>query len=129
MYRIYLRAMGCAVRTASNGLKAIITATRHPPDAIVMDLAMPGVDGWSATKQLRRQRVTRDVPIVALSCVEFARAKARAAGCDAFLAKPCLPELLWWQVRTLLQSGRVHRNGKPRGRTSADVPSRAADTS
>lgn len=128
MYRIYLRAMGCAVRTASNGLKAIIAATRHPPHAIVMDLAMPGLDGWSATRQLRQQRATQDVPIVALSCVEFARARARAAGCDAFLAKPCLPELLWWQLRTLLQADRLPLPAKPRRRMSAAVPSKTDDS-
>ena len=67
-----------------------------------MDLAMPVLDGWAATTKLKRQRSTRDIPIVALSCVEFARARARAAGCDAFLAKPCLPDLLWWEIRALL---------------------------
>lgn len=115
MYRTYLRAMGCAVRTAANGLTALTAAADHRPDAIVMDLAMPGLDGWAATKVLRQQRATRNVPIVALSCVEFARARARAAGCDAFLAKPCLPELLWWQVRTLLKDYDTHypADGKP----------------
>ena len=45
---------------------------------------------------------THDIPILALTAVPGARETSRAAGCDAFLAKPCLPELVWWQIRELL---------------------------
>jgi two-component system, cell cycle response regulator DivK len=102
IYRQYLRAMGCRVVTASDGALAIEKATRWRPDVIVMDLSMPHVDGWTATKRLRQQRATRHIPIVALTAAPTARRSAHAAGCDAFLAKPCLPELLWWEVRALL---------------------------
>ena len=101
IYGTYLRAMGCRVRTASNGLTAIQSASRYPPDAIVMDLAMPVLDGWSTIRRLRRKALTQSIPIVVVSCVQSARAAARAAGCDAFLAKPCPPELLWWQLRAV----------------------------
>ena len=102
IYREYLRAMGCRVITARDGGAAIDQAVLRRPDVIVMDLAMPYMDGLTATRHLRRQAPTRRVPIIALTAVPTSRDSARQAGCDAFLAKPCLPELLWWEVRVLL---------------------------
>jgi len=102
IYREYLRAMGCRVITARDGGAAIDQAVLRRPDVIVMDLAMPYMDGLTATRHLRRQESTRSVPIIALTAVPTSRDSARQAGCDAFLAKPCLPELLWWEVRVLL---------------------------
>ena len=103
IFREYLRAMGCRVVTARDGGAAIDQATLHRPDVIVMDMAMPYMDGWTATRHLRRRKPTRHVPIIALTAVPTSRGTARDAGCDAFLAKPCLPELLWWEVQALLR--------------------------
>lgn len=102
IYGMYLRAMGCCVYTAADGLIAIERAVSRHPDVIVLDLEMPRVDGWAAAQQLKRINVTRDIPIVALTAVPGARESARRSGCDAFLAKPCLPELLWCEIRLLL---------------------------
>ena len=102
MYGEYLRAMGCVVFTASNGAVAIEKASALRPDVIVMDLAMPKVDGWTATSRLKASDRTQRIPVIALSAVELSRDSASAAGCDGFLAKPCLPELLWWQIRAVL---------------------------
>jgi CheY-like chemotaxis protein len=63
---------------------------------------MSHVDGLAELRQLRRQEPTQRVAIIALTAMPAARDSAREAGCDAFLAKPCLPELLWWEVRSLL---------------------------
>jgi CheY-like chemotaxis protein len=104
IYRAYLRAMGCRVVTACDGAAAIVKATLRRPDVIVMDLAMPVLDGWAATRHLRLQARTRHVPIIAVTAVPTARDSAHQAGCDAFLAKPCLPEMLWWEVRALLSA-------------------------
>jgi two-component system, cell cycle response regulator DivK len=101
IYATYLRAMGCGVRLARNGDTAVREALRWSPDVIVMDLAMPKLDGWSATRRLRSLLHTFRTPVIALSAVQTARESAHLAGCDAFIAKPCLPELLWWHVRTL----------------------------
>ena len=103
IYSQYLRAMGCRVFTARDGADALEKSAAKRFDLIVMDLAMPRVDGWTASRQLRRLTRTHQVPIIALSAVAESRASARLAGCDAFLAKPCLPELLWWEVRMLLE--------------------------
>jgi len=107
IYREYLRAMGCRVVTARDGCAAIDQATLHHPDLIVMDMAMPNMDGWTATRHLRRRNPTRNVPIIALTAVPTSRDTAREAGCDAFLAKPCLPELLWWEVQALLRPPQI----------------------
>ena len=72
------------------------------PDLIVLDLAMPHIDGWAAAERLRRSPVTRGIPIIALTAIPGARESARLSGCDAFMAKPCLPQMLWCEVRLLL---------------------------
>src|SRR5438128_11567450 len=102
MYSVYLTSLGCKVRTARDGRSAIEQASRRTPDVIVMDMKMPRLDGWTASKWLKISPATSHVPIIALTGVEEARENARAAGCDAFLAKPCMPDLLWWEIRALL---------------------------
>lgn len=102
MYGMFLRHVGCTVRTARDGNVAITKANAFAPDVIVMDLAMPGLDGWTASKWLKASPATAHIPIIALSAAPVAREDARACGCDGFLAKPCLPDLLWWEIRALL---------------------------
>ena len=102
MYSEYLKAMGCLVSTAKDGSVAIEKALALSPDVITMDLAMPGMDGWTAASQIKSSMRTAQIPIIALSAVETARDSARESGCVRFLAKPCLPELLWWHIRDLL---------------------------
>jgi CheY-like chemotaxis protein len=102
MYGLYLKSMGCDVYTATDGSGAIKQAMALHPDLIVLDLAMPHVDGWAAAERLRRSPVTRSIPIIALTAIPGARESARLSGCDAFMAKPCLPQLLWCEVRLLL---------------------------
>jgi len=102
MYGLYFKSMGCSVCTATDGASAVNQATALRPDIIVLDLAMPYVDGWAAAERLRRSPVTRDIPIIALTAIPGARESARLSGCDAFVSKPCLPQLLWCEVRLLL---------------------------
>lgn len=102
MYSVYLKHAGCKVRTARDGQAAIDQANAWTPDVIVMDLAMPRFDGWAASKWLKSSPATAHIPIIALSAVPMAREDARAAGCDGFLAKPCTPDLLWWEIQALL---------------------------
>ena len=99
IYGTYLRSKGCRVFTALDGLSGVIKARLRLPDVVVMDLALPALDGWTATALLKRGRRTRGIPVIALSAVQTSRDSARAAGCDAYLAKPCLPELLWCEIQ------------------------------
>ena len=98
----YLEARGYLVMTAEDGARAFDRARSESPDVIVMDLAMPRMDGWAAIPRLKAAMETWAIPIIAISGVDSVAARVRALGCSAFLAKPCLPELLLWQIRTLL---------------------------
>jgi len=102
MYGMFLKSRGCEVYTASDGAGAIRQAMAVHPDLIVLDLAMPNIDGWAAAERLRRSPTTRSIPIIALTAIPGARESARLSGCDAFMSKPCLPQLLWCEVRLLL---------------------------
>jgi CheY-like chemotaxis protein len=76
---------------ASNGEEALaIVQSSPPPDLIFMDLKMPVMDGWEATKKIRQLEFGRDIPIIALTAQAMAgdEQKALAAGCDDYLAKP-----------------------------------------
>jgi two-component system cell cycle response regulator DivK len=93
IYTEYLRFAGFRVAYASDGADAVTKAKALVPDVVVMDLAMPGVDGWTATKQLKTDPRTKDIFVLAVTgCSEdAARVEAWRSGCDAFLEKPVLP--------------------------------------
>lgn len=93
MYRDYLEFSGFRVETARDGREAIEKTRAMGPDLVLMDLSLPVLDGWEATRQLKADPATRSIPIVALSAHALAAEgeRARRAGCDGFIAKPCLP--------------------------------------
>jgi DNA-binding response OmpR family regulator len=103
IYSEYLRAKGWVVITASDGRAAIDKAMDLIPDAVVLDLAMPRVDGWTALKLLRESSWTAGIPVVVLTALSEARDRAFEAGCDAYLAKPFSPDVLWMQLRRLFR--------------------------
>jgi CheY-like chemotaxis protein len=104
MYAEYLSFSGFRVVEASTGHEALEKAFELRPDVILMDLSLPGMDGWAATRQLKSDDRTRAIPVVALTGHALAGASegARQAGCDAFVTKPCLPEELVVEVRRVL---------------------------
>ena len=103
MYSEYLRTKGWFVFTASDGRVGLDKTSELTPDVLVLDLAMPRVDGWTVLKHVRESSVTARIPIVVVSAVPDARDEALAAGCDAYLAKPCTPEVLYLQLRALMR--------------------------
>jgi CheY-like chemotaxis protein len=105
---------GFRVITAINGLDGLVKALSLGPDVIVMDLAMPDLDGFDCTRQLAASSSTRDIPVIVLTAHATPEAKARAlaAGCRAFLTKPVLPE------RLIAEVGRL--GGRPQWTGSAE---------
>ena len=92
------------VVTAEDGEKGCAMALSERPDIILMDLEMPVVDGWEATRRLKEDPQTRDIPIIALSAHALAgeREKALGAGCDEFDTKPIEFERLVATLRRVL---------------------------
>jgi two-component system cell cycle response regulator DivK len=106
MYAEYLAYSGYRVEQAANGKEAVELAKRLKPNLVVMDLSLPVMDGWEATRQLKADEGTRHIPVIALTGHALAGHSrgAAEAGCDAFLAKPCLPEKLLAKVEELLRT-------------------------
>jgi CheY-like chemotaxis protein len=92
------------VVAAPDGEQGCAMAVSERPDVILMDLEMPVVDGWEATRRLKDDPQTRDIPIIALSAHALAgdREKALAAGCDEFDTKPIEFERLVATLRRVL---------------------------
>ena len=102
-----LARRGYAVVTAEDGLAAVETAHTARPDLILMDLGLPGIDGWEATARLKADMATSQIPIIVLSAHAMTsdRALALAAGGDDFDTKPVRFERLLEKIEALL--GRV----------------------
>ncbi len=120
MYSEYLEFSGFDVVEAGNGMEALQRAVDAEPDIILMDLSLPVMDGWEATRRLKADRRTASIPVVALTGHALAGISegAKKAGCDAFVTKPCLPEDLVREIRKILNRPpsssikKVRRGGK-----------------
>jgi len=99
-----LTRAGFEVRVAMDGKQSVQWAKTLLPDLIVMDLNLPGLDGFEATRQLKGQPETKHIPIIVLSAHdrEKNREKALAAGCDEFETKPTDFDILVRKIRSLL---------------------------
>jgi len=106
MYSEYLEFSGFDVVEAGNGMEALQRAVDTAPDIILMDLSLPVMDGWEATRRLKADQRTKAIPVVALTGHALAGISegAKQAGCDAFVTKPCLPEDLVREIRKILDA-------------------------
>jgi CheY-like chemotaxis protein len=116
MYKQYLEFSGYRTATAANGVEAVEKANELSPDLILMDLSLPVMDGWEATRRLKSSDRTRSIPVVALTGHALAghSERAKEAGCDAFVTKPCLPDALVAEIQRMLD-GKSRK--KPKERT------------
>ena len=119
MYAEYLKYSGFDVIEAGNGKEALERALDSAPDIILMDLSLPVMDGWEATRRLKADKSTAGIPIVALTGHALAGILegAKKAGCDAFVTKPCLPEDLVKDIQRVLSGTtsapkKARRSGK-----------------
>jgi CheY-like chemotaxis protein len=95
------------VVTAADGAAGIEAAARERPDLILMDLSLPGVDGWEATRRLKARRETGSIPVIALTAhaMQGDEERARACGCDDYLTKPIDEDALFAKLARLLGPG------------------------
>lgn len=112
LYAQHLVMSGFDVIEAENGEDAITTTSTHAPDVVLMDLSLPVIDGWEATRRLKGDVRTAHIPVVALTAHDGSGELQRAtrAGCDWFVPKPCPPDALVTEVRRVLET----RPGLPR---------------
>src|ERR687893_2602778 len=108
LYAQELTMSGFDVIEAANGAEAIAHTSERFPDIVLMDLSLPIVDGWEATRRLKVDQRTAHIPVVALTAHDGSGELQRAtrAGCDWFVPKPCPPDALIIEVRRVL-AGRV----------------------
>jgi CheY-like chemotaxis protein len=105
LYAEYLANEGMEVEQAVDGEHALFKMDVVKPDLVVMDLAMPGLDGWETILRIRRDGKTKDTPIIVLTGLGTQESldRARAAGANAVRVKPCPPGELTALVRELLE--------------------------
>jgi two-component system cell cycle response regulator DivK len=106
MYAEFLTYSGFTVIEAADGAEAIAKAIECRPDVVIMDLSLPVIDGWEATRRLKSDPRTSRIPVIALTghTLEGYLRSAREAGCDRLLAKPSLPDELLAAVKEILAS-------------------------
>lgn len=104
MYAEYLSVHGLRVVEAVNGEDAVRRTKELRPSVVVMDLSLPVMDGWEATRRIKADPATAEIKVIALTGhAEPADAReALAAGCDDFVSKPCLPAELLAKVKAHL---------------------------
>jgi CheY-like chemotaxis protein len=92
---------------ATDGEQGVAMASSESPDIILMDMSLPGIDGWTATRQVKAEEATRTIPVIALTAHAMAgdREKAMEAGCDDFDTKPVELARLLGKIEALLGSG------------------------
>ena len=102
--RRLLRRRGFDISVAVDGVAGVEAARTERPDLVLMDMSLPGIDGWEATRRLKDDAATRGLPIIALTAHAMAsdRDKALAAGCDDYDTKPIDLDRLLAKIRALL---------------------------
>ncbi|HZS59816.1 MAG TPA: response regulator [Gemmatimonadaceae bacterium] len=125
MYGAYLRHVGFHVREAATGAAALVLARREPIDVILMDIALPEMDGFEATRRLKADPDTKRIPVVALTAYAVPPAPERAAeaGCAAYLAKPCTPREVVATIERVLEGVPVPHHRETRAVRGAEPAS------
>ena len=102
--RDLLTSVGYEVLEAVTGHEGVCAAVTHSPDLILMDLHLPGMDGYEATRRIKAHPVRGHIPIIAVTSYALSGddVKAFAAGCDGYVAKPFDPRALLATIRTYL---------------------------
>jgi len=102
--RDLLANAGFEMIEAEDGQQALTQAAKHKPDLILMDIQLPLLDGYEATRQIKADPALKDIPIIVVTSYALSgdEEKAHAAGCDAYVAKPFSPRALLAKIREYL---------------------------
>jgi two-component system, cell cycle response regulator DivK len=108
---------------AVDGEAGLAAAAEHRPDLILMDIQLPGIDGYEATRRLKADAALHAIPVIAITAYDLNEAedKAREAGCDAYMSKPISPRQLLAKVREYLSSP-APRQARPVWDRAAEMP-------
>ncbi|MBN1286099.1 MAG: response regulator [Anaerolineae bacterium] len=131
MLEAYLSSAGCEVLTSHDGQKALDLVTETPPDLVLLDVRMPGMDGYDVCVHLKSDPATRLIPVIMVTALEREEDKIQAieAGADDFVTKPFNPYLLMARVRSLLRVKRLHDQLEERNALLRQVLTRYVDES
>ena len=104
VYRTILEHVGYKVIEARDGEEGVARAASEHPDLILMDVSLPRMDGWEATRRIKADAATRDIPIIAVTAhaLDDDREKAIEVGCDGYLAKPVAPRRVVEEVERFI---------------------------
>ena len=102
---LILQSAGHTVTSVGDGASAVCVAVTTRPDAILMDLSLPQLDGWEATRQLKAHPATCDIPVIAFTAhiLPSDLERARVAGCAAVIAKPFEIDVFLAQIAALIE--------------------------
>ncbi|MGZ3410245.1 MAG: response regulator [Xanthobacteraceae bacterium] len=102
--RDLLGSVGFEMVEAGDGQEALVQAAKQRPDLILMDIQLPVMDGYEATRRLKSDPATKSIPIIVVTSYALSgdEGKAKAAGCDAYVTKPYSPRQLLAKVREFL---------------------------
>ena len=114
---LLMRNAGHEVLSATDAESGLTIARSECPDLVLMDIQLPGMDGFAATAVLKTDAVTRDIPVIALTSMAMKedRERSESAGCDAYIAKPLRYRELYAAIERLLARG----GGRPEPGASA----------
>ncbi len=107
LMRTILQKLGHQVIEAQDGFTGVELAIAERPDLILMDIQLPGLDGYEATKKLRALETTKKIPIIAITSYAMVgdREKILAAGCTAYIEKPIDPESFIKELKKYIENG------------------------
>jgi two-component system, cell cycle response regulator DivK len=102
--RDLLTSAGYEMIEAVTGEQGVAMAAEHRPDLILMDIQLPALDGYEATRRIKANPALRDTPVIAVTSYALSgdEERTREAGCDAYVAKPFSPRLLLAKVREFI---------------------------
>lgn len=109
---LILRDAGYNVTSVSDGASALVAAAAKHPDVILMDLSLPHLDGWEATRRLKSDPATSDIPVIAFTAHALPNdiERARACGCSSIIAKPFEIDYFLSQVRAFVKQRPIERS-------------------